>query len=110
MEKIELKRECPICGKELNYKSKDTFRMACKVNGLCRSCAGLKKVNENNERSSNLSILLDDSFESFYWMGFILADGCFFENRLQITLAIKDKEHLQSFANYVKFGGWLQDV
>lgn len=110
MEKEELKRECPKCGKELIYKNKDTFRMACKVNGLCRNCAGLKRVNENNERSSDLSILLNDSNESFYWMGFILADGCFFEDRLQITLAIKDKEHLQNFANYVKYNISLKDT
>ena len=110
MEKQELKRECPKCGKELIYKSKDTFRNANKVNGLCRNCAGLKRVNENNERSSDLSILLNDSNETFYWIGFILADGCFFEDRLQITLAIKDKDHLQNFANYVKYNIPLKDT
>lgn len=62
----ELKRTCPNCGKELLYKSIDTFRNATKIGGLCRHCAGVKKTNTNTVRVGNLEVLLDESFETFY--------------------------------------------
>lgn len=99
----EFKRNCPKCGQKLLYKSINTYRNALKVNGLCRSCGGKKKVEENGDRSANLKILLEDSYESFYWMGFILADGNFHKDRLQVTLGIKDKEHLRKLANYLEY-------
>lgn len=47
-------------------------------------------------------ILLDESLQSLYWMGFILADGNLFYNRLTIKLSIKDVAHLQKFVDYIK--------
>lgn len=70
---------------------------------MCRSCGGKKKIEESDGRSANLKILLEDSYESFYWMGFILADGSFCKDRLQITLGIKDKTHLQKLADYLEY-------
>jgi len=45
--------------------------------------------------------LLKDDQESFYWTGFILADGSISDNRLRITLSIKDKEHLVKLGNKI---------
>ena len=53
-------------------------------------------------RKSNMNILMEDKVESFYWIGFILADGHISNNeRIKINLSIKDIEHLQKFVDYV---------
>lgn len=52
-------------------------------------------------RESNMSILINNKLESFYWIGFILADGHVSHNsRIKISLSIKDIEHLEKFENY----------
>ena len=51
---------------------------------------------------NNVRRLLDDSFESWYWLGFILADGCFKGPRISIALSTDDQSHLQRFAEYVE--------
>lgn len=106
----EYKRECGKCGKELIYKSKLTYSNAIKKDGLCRSCAGREKIESSGKRAANLSLLLEDSYESFYWVGFIMADGCFHDNRLTITLSIKDKYHLQKFADFIEYSIPLIDT
>jgi hypothetical protein len=54
-------------------------------------------------KKCNLEKLLENSLESFYWIGFILADGHISKStRLKVTLAKKDKDHLiklQKFLN-----------
>lgn len=61
MEKI-YQRICEKCGVELIYKSRQSYSQANKVNSLCRSCGTRKSANRN----SDLSILLKDSYETFY--------------------------------------------
>lgn len=51
--------------------------------------------------------LLDDSLETFYWTGFLLADGNFkkYKNeiiKIRCTLAEKDKSHLEKLADRFK--------
>lgn len=68
------------------------------------SFLGLRKIH-NEYCKSNISILLDETHQSYYWVGFILADGSFSgpnQTRLKISLAIKDIEHLNKFAKYIK--------
>lgn len=56
----------------------------------------------NDNRKSDLSILLNDIPISYYWLGFLLADGHFsYNNRLKLTLSLKDKEHVIKFASYI---------
>jgi hypothetical protein len=53
-------------------------------------------------RKSDLSILLHETPETMYWIGFLLADGHFSKkSRLALTLAIKDEVHLKKFAQYI---------
>lgn len=50
----------------------------------------------------SLSRLLEDEPISFYWIGFLLADGCIKGNkRLTLTLSIKAEDHLLQFCNYI---------
>jgi hypothetical protein len=46
--------------------------------------------------------MLDSSTESFYWWGYIIADGSIDKNyNITLTCDIKDLEHLTKFATYV---------
>jgi hypothetical protein len=54
-------------------------------------------------RRGDLSVLLDKSLTSFYWLGFILADGHFTKTgQLVVALMEKDKNHLEHLAQYLK--------
>ena len=58
----------------------------------------------NEKRKSNLKVLLDESLITYYWIGFIMADGHIHGNkRLHIALSTKDKTHLLRFCNYVNY-------
>lgn len=51
---------------------------------------------------SKIHRLLEETPESYYWVGFIMADGHITpNNRLQITLALKDSEHLLALAKFL---------
>lgn len=54
-------------------------------------------------RNGNLSPLLENSNLTYYWIGFLSADGYFNhkQNQLVICLHEKDKEHLQKFAKFI---------
>lgn len=100
---MEYKRICSICGKELTYKSYSAWYLANKNNSVCRSCAG--KKNQKDKHCANLEKLLEDTPEAFYWMGFLLADGSFSNNRLKLALCHKDKDHLLRFAKFIEYSG-----
>lgn len=51
---------------------------------------------------SDVSILLKEIPLSYYWMGFLMADGSCTGCRLKLTLSKKDKAHLQRFSEYIK--------
>ncbi len=47
--------------------------------------------------------LLDGSFHSCYWLGFLLADGHFGRRkRLKLLLALKDAHHVRRFADHIR--------
>jgi hypothetical protein len=61
-----------------------------------------KTVN-NKGRKSNLYKLANDSLESFYWIGFLLADGTFYNNgRITCILSAKDVTHLKKYAEFIE--------
>ena len=108
-------RLCPECGKEIVYKYKSDFTKATKNNSLCKSCAVSKSSifqkghNLNDEwtiRDNSLDKLINDkSLETFYWIGFILADGSFYNNRFEFGLKEDDINVLEAFAKYIDFKG-----
>lgn len=55
-------------------------------------------------KTKDLGILLEDTPETYYWIGFLLADGTFYRKDRAIGLCLgdKDKEHLLKFRAYVK--------
>lgn len=95
-----LNRTCSVCTATLTYSSKSSYNYAVKQNKKCRSCS--IKASEF-KRKSNLSILLEDTPITYYWIGFLLADGNFGKlNTIKCTLSSVDKNHikkLQTFLN-----------
>src|SRR6478735_3661284 len=57
------------------------------------------------QRNSKMENLLNDSNESYYWMGFLLADGHFDMNNFRIHLTLKesDKHHLKLFSKFLEY-------
>ena len=111
-------RLCPECGKEIVYKYKSDFTKATKNNSLCKSCAVSKSSifqkghNLNDEwtvRDNSLDKLINNkSLETFYWIGFILADGSFYNNRFEFGLKEDDTNVLEAFAKYIDFKGTIK--
>ncbi len=68
------------------------------------SLMGLKRDNKVRRKSlfkNNLINLLDGSLESFYWMGFIFADGSIDKNgELAVEISKKDIKHLQKWSSF----------
>lgn len=94
-------RICECCGKKLVYGSYSAWHLAEKNHALCKSCACKK----NAKRLNNLSVLLEDTPETYYWIGFLLADGHFDKSRIIIGLSEHDREHLEKFAKYIGYSG-----
>lgn len=57
---------------------------------------------KNVYRRSNLEVLLRDCHETYYWMGFLMADGYFKDGRIMISLSSKDTQALYSLSNYLE--------
>ena len=98
---MEYTRICSKCGKIIEYKSYTAWHNANKANSECRSCSAKART----KRVANLAVLLEDNLESYYWVGFLLADGSFNEGKLTISLKKDDSEHLKKFGNFIKYTG-----
>lgn len=97
----EYSRICPNCGKVLEYKSYSAWYNANKKQSLCRNCSCTK----NSQRVADLSKLLEDNYQSYYWIGFLLADGSFSDNRLKLTLKKSDSQQVHKFGEFISYTG-----
>lgn len=98
---MEYTRICSNCGKVIEYKSYTAWHHANKANSECRSCSAKART----KRVANLAVLLEDNLESYYWMGFLLADGSFNDGRLTFSLKKADSEHLKKFGDFISYTG-----
>lgn len=91
----------PTCKKIQTYTTKFSLKSAIKKQTVCQSCNNYDK----NRKPINYQLdnLLLDIPESFYWMGFILADGHISNSSKLFTVScsIKDELHLMKLANYI---------
>lgn len=60
--------------------------------------------------NEGVAVLLNDSLQTMYWIGFLLADGHFTDTRVSVELSIKDMGHLKSFASYINTDNWYERV
>lgn len=66
---------------------------------------GIEVVNYQNRARLDETVFDSmDTEEQFYWLGFLYADGNISKtgNRLEVTLALKDIDHLEKFRNFLK--------
>ena len=98
-------RICKICGKELNYGSYSAYWLAEKNDAPCKSCASRLRA----KRKCDLSPLLEETPEAYYWIGFLLADGHFQDGRIGFHLSLRDKEQVIKFANFINWTGNFED-
>lgn len=102
-----LKDLWPTCSKEeiLKYLISRTYDSII----IRASNLGIRKFYEKHPYvKSNLSVLLEDTPETLYWMGFLFADGSINEyKRLSLVLAIKDKDHLLNFKKFCEIPNHL---
>lgn len=97
---MEYKRYCIKCGKEKVYNSLESFN-ANKNSLLCRSCA--RKIIQKKNFPNKLEKLLEESAESYYWIGYLLADGHFCKNyRVNFTQNNEDKISVEKFKKYIE--------
>lgn len=55
---------------------------------------------------ADLSVLLQETHLTYYWMGFISADGSFVKNRLSFCLSDKDEFQVVKFCEYISCKNW----
>jgi hypothetical protein len=104
---------------ELNYLKKYYYygEKDILIKKLKRSWNSIKamatKLNLKMKDELNLKIpknrflnLLDNTCDAFYWMGFLMADGCFSPDVCTLSLEIskKDEYHLDKFISFLHFG------
>lgn len=93
-----MKRKCPQCDLELKYTTKSNYNAAVKAKSLCKTCTIPKFENKGD-----LSVLLEENCLSYYWIGFLLADGHFStENLIKCTLSSVDKNHIFELQKFLK--------
>lgn len=57
-------------------------------------------------RIADLSVLLEETPEAYYWIGFLMADGHFYKRgAIKLHLAEKDRDHINKFREFVKYSG-----
>lgn len=105
-------RNCPNCNKEISYSYKSDYNKALNKNTLCKSCCSnsgkfqtghaLNDIYNNSE--NNINSLLNETLESFYWLGFIIADGSFYNNTFELNISKKDEKHLEIFKLFLNSG------
>jgi len=55
---------------------------------------------------ADLSILLKEKHESYYWLGFLFADGTFAKNnQVAVSASVKDKDQIEKFAKFINYTG-----
>lgn len=63
---------------------------------------GLKKETTERTKNGDVSKLLEETPEAYYWMGFLLSDGSFDKlGRISISVSEKDLDHLKKFGNFI---------
>lgn len=62
-----------------------------------------------NRKNCDIEKLMDESLDSYYWLGFIMADGHFSKtNQIQINLNIEDLDHLKKFSHFINYNKELK--
>jgi len=102
-------RNCPICNKLITYKRRSDWLRGVKSNSKCLHCSdnsgkfksGIKMITSTSTPKYSLDNLLNQTKESYYWLGFILADGSFYKNRFEFTLKASDLNQIKKLCEFL---------
>ena len=98
---MEYVRYCPKCGRKKIYRSLDSFR-ANKNSLLCRKCARQEVFSKLYP--NKIEKLLEDTPETYYWIGYLLADGNFSNNnRIKFSQSNEDQISVEKFKKYIEW-------
>ncbi len=87
----------PNCEVVINHKNRRSCQSSKRHSRNCHNCRYFK-----NRSKNNIEKLLLNEPESYYWIGFLLADGHFSnEHGVSLSLSILDTEHLSRFSNFI---------
>ncbi len=68
------------------------------------------KIRKKSRKLSDISILLKENPISYYWVGFLMADGSFTENRVSLGMTGKDMDHLIKYKKFIKSSNKLHKM
>jgi hypothetical protein len=71
---------------------------------------GIPRITQGMRKKADVSILLHDNPISYYWLGFLMADGSFTDRRIHLGVAGKDLDHLKSFLKFVNSTNKIQKL
>ena len=60
------------------------------------------KIRRISSRLSDVSILLKNTPISYYWIGFLMADGSFTNNRVSLGMSLIDMKQLLKYKDFIK--------
>jgi len=91
-----------------HFSSLDKVELSVKLNNrgwsAIRQKATKMSLSKRRKQFGDLSKLLNNTRQSFYWMGFLLADGHFSKTEcVQVNLGMKDLGHLKKLASFVDY-------
>jgi len=75
---------------------------------MIRNTVSQLNLAQRKLKLNNLSKLNIDTYESYYWLGLLMADGYFSKTRLGLTLHNNDIEHLIKFNKYIESTNKIQ--
>lgn len=55
---------------------------------------------------ANLNKLLEETDEAYYWIGMLLADGCFHNLRLKLEIIDSDSKHVDKLKTFIEYKGY----
>lgn len=104
-----------ISYKELNSLRKVGVKFNCSPEGVANILYNSGyKINELIRYFCNDDLFKEETEKSFYWAGFLAADGCVKISKkghhsLSLGLSLKDKNHVEKFKNDINFDGKIHD-
>ena len=72
------------------------------IKSKCRRLGLQREAMHLDQMKSNVYPLLEDTVESYYWIGFCLADAHISKQRITLTISLKDEGHLLKFSKYIE--------
>lgn len=101
---------------EENYSTMNFNEMKLRLSrsrdSIAKKCGelGLNRL-YRKPPNADVSTLLSGSIQSYYWIGFLLADGSFGKNNvIHLTLAYEDRDHVAKYAEFIKLGNPIKTV